>query len=121
MNWSTLQVEARADEVLVDADGDYEQLRSFSCVLEELLTRRGAASVMGEQVQLVSVRPEGLSLRAKVCRAGRTWDRSLLDLSARYGLIVLNRDTTDGQPAIARTLLDVEPLDLDSVRAARRR
>jgi hypothetical protein len=80
VNWSTRQVAARADEVLVDAYGDYEQLGSFACVLEELLARPVAASVIGEQVELVSVREEGLSLRAKVRRAGRTWDLSLLDL-----------------------------------------
>ena len=81
MNWSTQEVEARADEVLVDAYGDYEQLGSFACVLEELLEHPVAASVIGEHVKLVSVREEGLGLRAKVRRGGRTWDVSLLDLS----------------------------------------
>lgn len=81
MNWSTQQIDARADEVLVDAYGDCEQLGSFACVLEELLARPVAASVMSEEVELVSVRQEGLGLRAKVRRAGRTWELSLLDLS----------------------------------------
>jgi hypothetical protein len=81
VNWSTQKVEARADEVLVDAYGDYEQLGSFACVLEELLAHPVAAPVIGEQVRLVSVRQEGLRLRAKVRRGGRTWDASLLHLS----------------------------------------
>jgi hypothetical protein len=81
VNWSTQQVEARADEVLVDAYGDYEQLGSFASVLDELLARPVAAFVLGEEVKLISVRAVGLSLRAKVRRAGRTWDVSLLDLS----------------------------------------
>jgi hypothetical protein len=81
VNWSTQQVEARADEVLVDAYGDYEQLGSFACALEELLMRPVVAFVIGEQVELISVREEALGLRAKVRRAGRTSDVSLLDLS----------------------------------------
>jgi hypothetical protein len=81
MTWTKQQVEARIDEVLVDAYGDYEQAGSFACVLKELLERPVAASVIGEQVKLVAIREEGLTLPAKVRRAGRTWDVSLLDLS----------------------------------------
>jgi hypothetical protein len=81
VNWSKQQVEARIDDVLVDAYGDDEQLGSFACVLEELLERPVDALVMGEPVKLVSVREEGLGLRAKVRRAGRIWDLCLLDVS----------------------------------------
>ena len=65
VNWSEEQLEARLDEVVVDAYGDYEQLGSFGCVLEELLERPVAASVIGEPVELISVREEGLGLRAQ--------------------------------------------------------
>jgi hypothetical protein len=92
MNWSKEQLDERIGDVLVDAYGDAEQLGSFACVLDDLLDKPVAASVVGEPVELLSVWEDGIGagLRAKVRRAGRTWEVVLLDV-----ILHLNWPRTD--------------------------
>jgi hypothetical protein len=83
MKWSKQQRDERIEEVIVDAYGDAEQLGSFACVLDEMLDRPVAASVLGEPVELVAVSEDGdrLGLRAKCRRGGRTWHVALFDVT----------------------------------------
>ncbi len=73
MNWSKKQLEDRIGDVLVDANGDAEQLGPFASVLDDLLDKPVAVSVVGEPVELLSVWEDGIGagLRAKVRRARR--------------------------------------------------
>ena len=66
----------------MDAYGDDEQLGSFECVLDELLDQPVPAIVIGEPVELISVRADGarLGLRARCRRNGRLVDVGLVDV-----------------------------------------
>lgn len=59
VSWSNAEVATRIEEIVVDAYGDDEQLRSFERVLDELLNQPVPAMVIGEPVELVSVRADG--------------------------------------------------------------
>ncbi len=83
MRWSRAQLASRIEEIVVDAYGDDEQLGSFECVLDELLPQPAPATVIGEPVELVSVRADGgpLGLRARCRRNGRTIEVALVDVT----------------------------------------
>jgi len=84
MAWSHSQLRGRIEEVIVDAYGDYEQLGSFACVLDELIHRPVPASVLGQRVELLSVAedPELTGgLRAKCRHDGRVREVALGDVT----------------------------------------
>ena len=82
------ELDARLDEVLVDAYGDAEQLGSFACVLDELVDGGVPASVLGEPVEVVAVSDEGLmlGLRAKCRRRDATWEVAFVDVDLASGV-----------------------------------
>jgi len=83
VEWSDAELDDRIEEIIVDAYGDYEQLGSFACVLDELLDRTAGATAMGEAVQLMAVEDAGshLGLRATVKRPTGTWTVALVDIT----------------------------------------
>lgn len=83
MAWSTRKLDARAEEILVDAYGDSEQLSSFECVLSELLDRPVSCEVLGRNGTLtgISVSDHGPVLQAKVEIEGRPYRVDLLEVT----------------------------------------
>ena len=83
MSWSDAELDERIEEIIVDAYGDYEQLASFACVLDQLLDVTVGATAMGEAVQLMAVEDGGsrLGLRAAVKRSTGTWTVALVDIT----------------------------------------
>ena len=88
VSWSKAELASRIEEIVVDAYCDDEQLGSFECMLDELLDRPVAAMVIGEPVDLVSVRAEGahVGLRARCRRNGRSVEVALLDVVLAPGV-----------------------------------
>ncbi len=83
VSWSDAELDDRIEEIIVDAYGDYEQLASFACVLDELLDVPVSATAMGEAVQLMAIEDGGsrLGLRATVKRPTGTWTVALVDIT----------------------------------------
>lgn len=82
VSWPKAELASRIEEIIVDAYGDDEQLGSFECVIDELLDRPVSALVIGEPVDLVSVRADGadLGLRARCRRNNRLVEVALVDV-----------------------------------------
>lgn len=83
VSWSDSELDARIEDVIVDAYGDAEQLGSFACVLDELLDVPVNATVMGEPAQLLGIDDGGpyLGLRATVRRSTGTWAVAAVDVA----------------------------------------
>ena len=83
MSWSDSELDARIEDVIVDAYGDAEQLGSFACALDQLLDVQVNATVMGEPAQLLGIDEGGphLGLRATVRRSTGTWDVAVVDIA----------------------------------------
>jgi hypothetical protein len=81
--WTEADLRRHIDGVTVDAYGDYEQLSSFACLLDELLAKPAPASVVGQHVELLSIHEAGqlLGLRARCRREGRTHEVALVDVT----------------------------------------
>jgi hypothetical protein len=83
MSWSDAELDGLIKEIIVDAYGDYEQLSSFACVLDELLDAPAHATAMGQPVELTAVEDGGtrVGLRATVKSPTGRWTVALVDIA----------------------------------------
>ncbi len=73
------------DEITVDCHDEYEQLTGFQTAIENDATFPCPGTVVGEQVEVLSVAADDdrLELIATCRRAGRQHDIALLDITLR--------------------------------------